>query len=115
MTDICFAHQDLYDSNGVYLQSACIITQSKSYSEAQAICQSSGMDLYDVSSTTYQTALFNFAYNYFPQGSGSTFWVKGLSPGECQAIDNAYGPFVMMLKACSTEMYSYCGYIDPTL
>lgn len=111
---ICDEHKDLYDTNGKYLQSACLIIEQLLYSEAEAHCQANGMELFDVTSEEVRNALFNYAYVKFSRGAHSVLHVKDTSVGSCSFMSNASGPFIITSKQCTKKVYSYCQYKNPT-
>lgn len=114
-TDICLEKRDLYDSNGVYLQTACVNDKIQTYSEAEATCQANGMDMFDISSAASQTALIDYGNAIFHQGSGYYFHVKRQSPDDCKFLDNEAGSFELQSTNCDRPMYSFCGFVDPAL
>lgn len=106
-------HKTLYDSNQNYLKTACLITQIKTHSQAEANCEENGMELFDVKSVELQNALFALLSN--TQGLEGTFHVKGQIFGECQQIFFSNGSFKVKLGSCNDTFYSYCGYDNPDL
>jgi hypothetical protein len=73
-------------------------------------CQANGMDLFDISSEESKTALFDYAAEIFGEGSGSMIIVKGRDSGECQYIDNTFGPYNAHYGDCLEDYYFFCGY-----
>jgi hypothetical protein len=109
-TNVCAKKQDIFDTNNVYLQSACLITEQLTYSRSEAYCQANGMDLIDISSEESKTALLEYATDIFGESGFAFLQVKGRDFEMCQYIYNENGPFEALYGYCYDELYSFCGY-----
>jgi hypothetical protein len=100
--------KDLYDANGNYLQSACMIPQELTYSRSEMFCQANGMVLFEISSEESKIALLSYATEVFDGVEGSTLYVKGRFSGECWYFDNAGGSFEAHYGYCYENFHSFC-------
>jgi hypothetical protein len=109
-TIICQEKQDLFDKNNNYLQSACLVTEERTYSRSEAYCRLNGMDLIDISSEESKTALLEYATDFFAGSVDVFFLVKGRDFEQCQHIHSADGTFEALYGNCYDDSYSFCAH-----
>jgi hypothetical protein len=111
-TSICEEKRDLYDSNGTYLQSACItLNKLSSYSRSEAYCQANEMDLFDISSNESELALLEYANDLFDGDDFYFFSVKGRDFENCQYIENwSRFEFKTGVYTCGNYEKALCAY-----
>lgn len=109
-TNICFFKADFYTTNNKYVQSACLLIPGKTYRRAEMNCQANGMDLLDIHYNEFELTMIDHAAEIFSEYGGVILNVKGRDDGQCQYIDNTYGPFKAYYGSCLDEFFSLCGF-----
>lgn len=71
---ICTYEQDLFDSHGNYVKTACQVSDILSHDDH---CVDSGMNLFIIDSPETEKELLGFATSVFGYGLGSTLWING--------------------------------------
>jgi hypothetical protein len=70
----CGAQKDLFDSNGNYLKTACILYSGQTQNSA---CSNVNMNLFVIDSDESKQGVLQFATSLFGSGGGSTLWING--------------------------------------
>jgi hypothetical protein len=70
----CGAQKDLFDSNGNYLKTACILYSGQTQDSA---CSEVNMNLFVIDSNESKQGVLRFATSIFGSGGGSTLWING--------------------------------------
>lgn len=80
--DKCDFWQHLYQENGKYLKSVCIIYDPKGLNETKEYCKSLNMEIIDVESWDDYAALYQIEHEYIAPYSAE-FWVKPPNNTNC--------------------------------
>lgn len=109
----CAAHNPVYNADGTYLKSICLMCDyiGLPYDGAVTQCKSLGMELIVVDSSVEST-LFAFARYIFNGETGSTLYVSGRNSSGCNMISKVKDPnFALDQIDCATNMCFFCEYV----
>ena len=136
---ICNEKEDLYNEDGIFIKSLCMVSQVYSYGKSKIVCEDSGMKLFRVNDHDSQKALFKSASKRFSDRDHSRIWVNGRnfwrfedsielysgakwlndnnSQNKCLSIVRHDKNHEMTLEglSCSSGAWVYCEYSNPEL
>lgn len=81
-SEVCWDQSPLYDNNGNYLKTSCIIHTGEgdtmdTYDEADRRCIDNGMTLFVINNSTVQSALFETATEVLINQPNGFLWING--------------------------------------
>ena len=79
----CSLRDNLFDSNGAYLKSVCVMASGQNYNNAQQICRSNGMELFVINSSQTQRAFRNSITELLAAHPRGFAWINGRVDDDC--------------------------------
>lgn len=104
----CEEIKDMFDSSGSYLKTVCLVDTAGTYDDAEAICQSYGMSLYDSNSLGARIALLSYVTTRFSTVFPINLRINGKAKESCAVVQNRIGVVNVYSSNCNSSYFSYC-------
>lgn len=75
----CNETEDLFDAQGNYLKSLCVVSRGYAYSTSKRVCKEAGMKLFVINNQTTQDALAQSTFKRFASRDYVRLWINGRS------------------------------------